>query len=275
MTPPLLATRVEGERGSPLVWFHALGASSRYFSGRLGDLPALHCCVLIDLLGFGQSPKPDTAAYTIMDHLASIDATLGSVGLDEQPITLIGHSLGAILAIEYAARFPARVARIVVMGLPYYSNAREARAFIGSHGDVLSRLTVANGRLAWLVCHAIHMAPRLSTRIAVTLGKQFPPEVAADTICHTWESYSRTLARCILDHDLTLALNGLPAVPILALHGRVDPTAPLSAVAALVPRFPNLHLQTLPGKHHLFLEEHDACLRAIQQFLMRSDARDS
>lgn len=264
---PLLATRIEGVTGPSLVWLHALGTSSRYFSGRLGDLPTTYRCLLVDLLGFGRSPKPATSAYTVADHLASLDVTLGRVGLGEQPLTLIGHSLGAILAIAYAARFPARVERIVVMGLPRYDNAREARAFIASHGDWLARLTVANGRLARLLCMAMHTAPRLSARVAIRLAKQFPPEVAADTVCHTWESYSRTLEHCILDHDLTPELTGLPAVPILALHGLADPAAPLASVAALVPRLLNLRLHTLPGGHHLFLQQHAACLQAIQEFL--------
>lgn len=70
-----LAIRCEGT-GTPLVFLHALGASSRYWNGRLGALAATHRCVLPDLLGFGQSPKPDDCAYAISDHLDALTATL-------------------------------------------------------------------------------------------------------------------------------------------------------------------------------------------------------
>ncbi len=141
-----LAIRGEGT-GTPLVFLHALGASSRYWSGRLGALAATHRCVLPDLLGFGQSPKPSDCAYAISDHLDALTTTLTDQGLASEPIVLVGHSLGAILAIEYASRFPEHVRSVILLGLPRYTSSSEARTYIGAHGDWLARLVVANGRL--------------------------------------------------------------------------------------------------------------------------------
>ncbi len=261
-----LAIRYEGT-GTPLVFLHALGASSRYWNDRLGALAATHRCVLPDLLGFGQSPKPSDCAYTIGDYLDTLSTTLIGQGLASRPIMLVGHSLGAILAIEFARRFPEYVRGVIVLGLPCYTSPSEARAYIGAHGDLLARLVVANGRLARLACAAVHAAPTLSARAAVAVVRTFPPEVAADTIAHTWESYSRTLRNCILDHDVTPAFSRLSSIPILALHGKDDPAAPLEAVETLADSMPNARLRILPGKHHLFLERNEACVDAILWFL--------
>ncbi len=261
-----LAIRYEGT-GTPLIFLHALGASSRYWSGRLGALTATHRCVLPDLLGFGLSPKPSDCAYKVNDHLDALTTTLTAEGLTSEPIVLVGHSLGAILAAEYASRFPEHVRRLIVLGLPSYSSSSEARAYIGAHGDLLTRLVVANGRLARFACTAIHAAPMLSARAAVAIARAFPPEVAADTIVHTWESYSRTLQTCILGHNISSAFAGLSPVPILALHGKDDPAAPLEAVETLIASMPNARLRILPGKHHLFLERNEACVDAILWFL--------
>jgi len=261
-----LSIRGEGT-GTTLVFLHALGASSRYWSGRLGALTATHRCVLPDLLGFGQSPKPSDCAYAISDHLDALTTTLTDQELASEPIVLVGHSLGAILAVEYASRFPEHVRSVILLGLPRYTSSSEARVYIGAHGDWFARLVVANGRLARLTCAAVHAAPTLSARTAVAVARTFPPEVAADTIAHTWESYSRTLQNCILDHDVAPAFVALSSIRILAIHGRDDPAAPLEAVEALIDSTPNARLRILPGKHHLFLERNEACVDAILWFL--------
>jgi len=261
-----LMTREEG-RGRPLLFLHALGASSRYWYGRLGSIPDDYHCVMPDLLGFGDSPKPEHAAYTVEDHLAALAASLATRGLD-RPMIVVGHSLGAILAVEYAARFPEAVRGLVVLGLPCYHNAAEARAYIGAHGDWFARVTVANGRLAHSLCDLMHLMPTLSRRLAVAIAPpRFPRSVAEDSVKHTWPSYSRTLARCILHHDVGSALAVVSPLPILALHGTHDPAAPVEAVERLARQAPNLHLETLPGGHQLFLEQHAACLAAIQCYL--------
>src|SRR4051812_7302558 len=73
--PPLYA-REEGA-GHAILFLHALGASGRYWHGRLGPLATECRCLMPDLLGFGRSPKPDVA-YTIEDHLAAVQAMLGA-----------------------------------------------------------------------------------------------------------------------------------------------------------------------------------------------------
>lgn len=260
-----LAIHEEG-MGTPLLFLHALGASGRYWQGRLGVLAATYRCVMPDLLGFGDSPKPEHAAYTVEDHLAALKTSLSSRGIDP-PMIVVGHSLGAVLAIEYAARFPDNVRGLIVLGLPCYRNAADARAYIGAHGDWFARVTVANGRIAQTLCTLMHLMPTVSRRIAVAVAPpQFPRSVAEDSVKHTWPSYSRTLARCILHHDIGPAFAAGFPFPILALHGTNDPAAAVEAVARLARQMPNLHLETLPGGHHLFLEQHAACISAIARY---------
>ena len=203
------------------------------------------------------------------DHLGMIRGALRARGASETPHVIVGHSLGAILAIEYAARFPAEVRGLVLLSLPYYRSAAEARAFIGAHGSWMARLTVANGTGA----HAIHIAHMAVQPLLMSFAALFaavtrvvPPAVAVDSLEHTWASYSRTLDRCILNHNLSPALATLTAVPILALHGTRDLSASLAAVHALATRMPNVVVQPLVCAHHPFIERHDACLDAIVRF---------
>jgi len=260
-----LVTRAEGT-GPPVLFLHALGASSRYFASRLGPLPATYHCVMPDLLGFGRSPKPDVA-YTIEDHLSALHRTLDRLSLTDRPIVVIGHSLGAILAAEYAARYPAHVRGLVLISLPCYQSKAEAQAYIIEHGEWMARVTVRNGGVA----HSIHLVLAtfrpLVALLAGRLSHAVPAVVAEDSMAHTWHSYLRTLEHCVLSHNVLPTLNALGTLPILALHGDEDPAAPLAAVQSLASQLPTLTLRILPGTHHIFLTQNNACLAAIQSYL--------
>ncbi|HEY8311558.1 MAG TPA: alpha/beta hydrolase [Gemmatimonadaceae bacterium] len=260
-----LMIREEG-RGRPLLFLHALGASSRYWYGRLGSVPNDYHCVMPDLLGFGRSPKPDVG-YAVRDHLAAFRLTLDRLHLTDRPIVLIGHSLGAVLALEYAAMFPAEVCGVIGFGLPYYANKAEAERYISDHGQWMARVTVRNGRVAHLTHMVLASLRPLIAPVAARTTRGYPPEVAADSMRHTWASYSRTLDQCILSHNLMPTMDALTALPILALHGTHDPSAPLAGVQTLASRMTNFQLQTLEGGHHLFFEQHATCLTAIQRYL--------
>ncbi len=229
-----------------------------------------------DLLGFGRSPKPDLA-YTVEDHLSAVHRTLDRLCLSEQPIILIGHSLGAILAAEYAARFPEHIRGLVLVSLPSYQSKEEAQAYIIEHGDWMARATVLNGAAA----HGLHLVLAtfrpLVAFLAGQLARGVPQEVAEDSIQHTWQSYSGTLEHCVLSHTIMPTLAALRDLPILALHGDADPAAPLTAVRSLASQFPNITLESLPGKHQIFLTQNTACLVAIQSYLaaMHRIERDS
>ncbi len=68
-------------------------------------------------------------------------------------------------------------------------------------------------------------------------------------------------------HNVLPTLNALGTMPILALHGDEDPAAPLAAVQSLAAQLPTITLRILPGKHHIFLTQNNACLAAIQSYL--------
>lgn len=99
--------------GRAALLIHGLTASSREF---LGMGPALATqgwyAVAPDLRGRGLSSKPPYG-YSISIHAADL-LTLWD-GLKLGPVTLIGHSLGAVIAMYIAALYPDRVSRVVMI----------------------------------------------------------------------------------------------------------------------------------------------------------------
>lgn len=73
-----------------------------------------------DLRGFGLTERSGADHYWFPDYLADLDALLDHY-LPDQPVRLVGHSMGANIAMLYAGVRPARIARLVNLegfGLP-------------------------------------------------------------------------------------------------------------------------------------------------------------
>jgi len=104
----------DGDGAPAVVFLHGLTASGRSWRRVAASLDdaGLHLH-LVDLLGFGRLPWP-RVAYTTDDHLAALTAWRMDAGRAGVPIILVGHSLGALLALAAARRDPT-VAGVVLM----------------------------------------------------------------------------------------------------------------------------------------------------------------
>jgi pimeloyl-ACP methyl ester carboxylesterase len=88
------------------------GFSSLYF-GDLAGLWERFTLVLLDPRGTGNSGRPhDPRAYQIKDYVSDVEELRVHLGLER--LLLLGHSHGGVVAQAYAARYPARVERLVL-----------------------------------------------------------------------------------------------------------------------------------------------------------------
>lgn len=109
--------RVAGRpSGTPVVYLHGgPGQGSQSFAHFAGPhLEPHHRMVYLDQRGAGRSERPWNDTYSIdliVDDLESLRRAWGVQRLD-----LIGHSIGAVFAMEYGARYPEHVSHIVLAG---------------------------------------------------------------------------------------------------------------------------------------------------------------
>jgi len=129
MRPPNALNYVEkgNLRGPVLLFLHGITGSRRYFDRKVRPLERDYRLVIPDLLGFGLSPKP-YVEYTLDLFRDSVRAFLEERGLAEAPLTIVGHSLGGLIALQYAARYPEHVRRMILVSLPRYSDPVSAHA---------------------------------------------------------------------------------------------------------------------------------------------------
>lgn len=97
----------------PIVMLPGLSANAHSFDGLAGaGLSPRFRTIALDLRGRGQSDKPDSG-YSLDDHAADVLALLDHLGIERA--TILGHSFGGLLTIYLAAKYPQRVARLILV----------------------------------------------------------------------------------------------------------------------------------------------------------------
>lgn len=249
-------TRGDPASGRTLVFLPGLGGTTRYWASRVGALEERYRIVLVDPLGFGESPRP-WMRYSVACHVEALGEVLEPHG----PMTLAGHSLGALLAIAYAARYPNRVDGLALLGMPCFTGQRDAYAYY-RHGPMRAGFLVTNVVLTAATCIVTR---RLLGRLLPYLIRHVPREVAEDLVKHNWRSSTSSLWEVVYRYDAIADLETLPGrIHVLFIHGGRDVMAPLSAVRRAAARHPRWRLKVFPqSDHHPFLRDPEACLRLI------------
>jgi pimeloyl-ACP methyl ester carboxylesterase len=104
-----------GGAGPAVVLLHGFGDTGDMWAPLAADLVADHTVVVPDLRGMGLSSHPD-GGYDKKTQAGDIRAVLASLGIDRAAV--VGHDIGTMVAYAYAARYPDKTERLVVMDAP-------------------------------------------------------------------------------------------------------------------------------------------------------------
>ena len=98
--------------GPPILLIHGITSSSRTWKRVMPRLAETHTVIAPDLLGHGRSAKPQ-GDYSLGGYASGIRDLL--VALEVPRATVVGHSLGGGVAMQFAYQFPERVGRLVLV----------------------------------------------------------------------------------------------------------------------------------------------------------------
>jgi pimeloyl-ACP methyl ester carboxylesterase len=101
-----------GGSGSAVVLLHGFAETGHMWLPILPLLARRHTVVVPDLRGAGDSARP-VAGYEKTNMAVDIHELTTSLGLD--PVTIVGHDIGLMVAYAYAAQFPRSASRVVLM----------------------------------------------------------------------------------------------------------------------------------------------------------------
>ncbi|MDX2501018.1 MAG: alpha/beta hydrolase [Deltaproteobacteria bacterium] len=98
--------------GQPILCIHGITANCRCWGTLADALTPEYQMIAMDLRGRGQSGKPPTG-YALEYHLRDIICLLDDLEIDR--VVIMGHSLGAFIGLAFAADYPERIDRLILV----------------------------------------------------------------------------------------------------------------------------------------------------------------
>jgi proline iminopeptidase len=263
-----LAYHVHGA-GDPLVCLPG-GPTDAGYLGDLGGLSAHRRLIMLDLRGTGRSAMPvDTASYRcdrLVDDVEALREHLGRTRLD-----LLGHSGGTNIAVQYAARHPAKIGKLVLI--------TPGPAAVGI------TITAAMRReLAQLRKDEPWFPAAFAALVAITEGTGSDWDAIAPFLWGRWDAEAQRhpatsppsneeavagfAAEGAFDPETTRAALAAHEGPVLLLAGEFDLNSPPPAVAELADLFPDATLVVQPAAgHYPWVDDPDRFLATTTAFL--------
>ena len=126
-------------RGMPVLFLHGWLGSWRYWMSTMEAISDKHRTYALDLWGFGDSDKTKQR-YNLSDYVTLVDKFLENRGLGDTSLTIIGHALGAVVALEYGQHHPERVKRIMAVCPPMSADSINRKVLNTSNSSVMSKV---------------------------------------------------------------------------------------------------------------------------------------
>jgi pimeloyl-ACP methyl ester carboxylesterase len=122
-----------------ILFIHGIGNSGDAWNEVIATLPSDLGLATIDLLGFGRSPRPAWAVYDAKTQARSVVASFLKLRITS-PVIIVGHSLGALVAVEVAKRYPFLVRSLILCSPPFYKMDEELRGVLPKSDAMLRHM---------------------------------------------------------------------------------------------------------------------------------------
>lgn len=209
--PYCLATTIDqGEGPDTVVLLHGIGRTGQVWQHVAHSLLTLGVRVVaFDLLGFGASPKPDWLAYDIDDHAGAVIASIIALK-SSQPVVLVGHSMGCLVAVRVARQRPNLVKHLVLYEMPLYEGLPHKRRY-RLRTDLYYRLY---DKIA-------HYQPTFNSETARLTERLAKRIVGFEVDSDSWPAFIRSLEHTIMRQTAADDIKHL-AMPMEVIYGSFD-----------------------------------------------------
>ena len=259
---------IHAGKGPAVLLIHGIGDNADSWTDLIPSLARDHTVIAPDLLGHGESDKP-RADYSIAAYANAMRDLLSVLDLDR--VTVVGHSLGGGVAMQFAYQFPERCERLVLVSTGGVSHEVHPMLRFASAPNadlVLPLLGAPGARLLGRAAFGVLKA--LNTRIgrdAEQLSRVFdalPDAAARRAFVRSlragvdWRGQAITmLDRCYLAKDM----------PTLLVWGERDGVIPVSHAFQIHSAMPNSRLEIFENTGHFPHQDHPVrFLRVFRDF---------
>jgi pimeloyl-ACP methyl ester carboxylesterase len=249
--------------GPPVVLVHGITSSADTWADAMRGLARGHTVIAPDLLGHGASAKP-RGDYSLGAYASGVRDLLAALGHDR--VTIVGHSLGGGVAMQFAYQFPERTQRLVLV----------SSGGLGREVNMLLRAAALPGAelvLPFLVPSWLGRAVSGAGWAGERLGLRARPDVgevvrgflslndaeARAAFLHTLRAVIDPGGQRVSGHDrLYLASN----LPTLLVWGERDPIIPVAHAQAAHAAMPGSRLEVFDASGHF--PHMDATVRFVE-----------
>ena len=281
MSPPLVRESlvVHGHRrafvragsGPALLLLHGIGNNCQTWAGVIERLAETHTVIAPDLLGHGDSDKP-RGDYSIAAYANGMRDLLSV--LDIERATVVGHSLGGGIALQFAYQFPERCERLALVGSgglgPEMSAGLRAATLPGAE-LVLTALTGVSGplRMGFSALDRVgHLAGWRRVRDLAEAGEALlalKDVEARRAFLRTLRGVADARGQAVTALDRLYLAN---AVPMLVIWGSRDPIVPALHAETVRTLVPTARVEVFPRAGHWpHLDEPDHFCDVLLDFI--------
>jgi pimeloyl-ACP methyl ester carboxylesterase len=263
-----------GEEGNPaLILVHGSRDHARNWDWVAHGLRDRYHVYALDLRGHGNSAWAPGALYSFSEHV--LDLAVFADIVNRYPLSMVGHSLGGIVALLYAGTYPDRVRRVVsIEGLgvgplaePQSPPGERMRNWLEKIRGVENRGGRSYANMAAAVARMQEANPFLSAEMAAHLTLHGTNWNADGSLVWKFDNYTRVIHPFGMTHaDLRGFLGGI-ACPALLFWGRQsfarDPET--DALAQCIPNRKIVKVDR--AGHWLHHDQLEIFLRETREFL--------
>jgi pimeloyl-ACP methyl ester carboxylesterase len=255
--------------GPPVVLIHGMVNSSRHWEAVATQLASDYTVIAPDLIGHGDSATP-RGDYSLGAHAAAIRDLLAVIGIDRA--TIVGHSLGGGVAMQFFYQFPQRTERLGLIssgGLGHKVSPMLRGAALpgvqnlialGAHPKVLDALWAAGTRM-----RERGNSKGVYIQAIVRAMRPLEQPGARTAFVHTLRSVIDIHGQRVSARDRLYLLERFPT---LVVWGERDRTIPLEHGRETLEAVPHARFETLPKAAHFpHLEDPDGVARVLRDWL--------
>ncbi|MGE2727913.1 alpha/beta fold hydrolase [Mycolicibacterium vaccae] len=264
------AFRIAGS-GPAILLIHGIGDNSTTWDTVQTMLAQRFTVIAPDLLGHGQSDKP-RADYSVAAYANGMRDLLSVLDIDS--VTVVGHSLGGGVAMQFAYQFPQLVERLILVGAGGVTKdvniaLRAASLPMGSEALALLRLPLvlptlqALGRVGGSLFGSTGLGRDIPNMLRILAD--LPEPTASSAFARTlravvdWRGQVVTmLDRCYLTRS----------VPVQLVWGRCDSVIPVAHAELAHAAMPGSRLEIFENSGHFpFHDDPDRFVEVVQTFI--------
>lgn len=239
----------QGE-GRPVILLHGFISTHRYWNDVVNCLSKEKVQVVVpDLLGFGSSPKPKTSTYSLEEHVTWLENSLEAI-LEQKPV-LVGHSMGACIALQWLLDKPELFSGAVLTGLPYVEPHTLRSQVLGLADSDKVKNNPQLEKVADYLLRGVSYAPK---KLMPYVMKNIPKHVAEDTPKHKAHTRKKIVDQLFLSVGVLEKIEKLSLSTTMILAHDDSMILDYSRLKKKAQNNPSINFVEVGGGHQIPLE---------------------